>query len=567
MITTALLNSTRSKIILASSIPIVSYYTYETDVNLNRTISFWSNALPAYASYRAIQRRNEFFQNESNPTLLRTVFGLSNAKADEEYEKLHDYFSPIIEKQVNEQRGFYIKHAQFLSTRDDFLPEQYLRWTKLTQDKAPTAMKRGEAREIVKESLRGSKYEDEIEWFDDDAVGVASIGAVHRCKLKSFPKPVIVKVQADEVEGRFRNDVGTMILFLQIFQPQHVPPLKEVQRRFMEEFDYRVEAKNLRDCKNMIDKSVFRKRVKIPEPIEELCSKRVLFMEEIEGVPLVKGVQDSYKRFCDAQKIDTVKSVSANEKGDDSDANKSTTTIDIAMRQTRRVNAMIRLKSILIDEPMRLAYNLSPMRILYGKRERKQLATLVNLADVLQTMLDVHAYQIFECGVFNGDPHPGNILLMNDGRLGLIDYGQTVRIPEHTRLSYAKLILAILNDDKQEVANIVWSDEPKGFGGRTKNACVETAFRLATFWNDRDTKDITEGMNLQAFIDEMEARDPMIETPRQMVMISRASVLLRGMGNAFDMRIRVAEAWREHAVKLLKSTEPDYYLLRSENEV
>jgi aarF domain-containing kinase len=27
-------------------------------------------------------------------------------------------------------------------------------------------------------------------------------------------------------------------------------------------------------------------------------------------------------------------------------------------------------------------------------------------------------------GAFNGDPHPGNILLLKDGRLGLIDYGQ-----------------------------------------------------------------------------------------------------------------------------------------------
>jgi predicted unusual protein kinase regulating ubiquinone biosynthesis (AarF/ABC1/UbiB family) len=39
-------------------------------------------------------------------------------------------------------------------------------------------------------------------------------------------------------------------------------------------------------------------------------------------------------------------------------------------------------------------------------------------------MLDVHADEIFNHGVFNGDPHPGNILLMPDGRLGLIDYGQ-----------------------------------------------------------------------------------------------------------------------------------------------
>jgi aarF domain-containing kinase len=42
----------------------------------------------------------------------------------------------------------------------------------------------------------------------------------------------------------------------------------------------------------------------------------------------------------------------------------------------------------------------------------------------LHTLLDVHGYEIFHCPLFNSDPHPGNIIVMPDGRLGLIDYGQ-----------------------------------------------------------------------------------------------------------------------------------------------
>lgn len=42
----------------------------------------------------------------------------------------------------------------------------------------------------------------------------------------------------------------------------------------------------------------------------------------------------------------------------------------------------------------------------------------------------VHGHQIFVDGAFNGDPHPGNILLTPDGKLGLIDYGQVrLRVP------------------------------------------------------------------------------------------------------------------------------------------
>jgi len=88
------------------------------------------------------------------------------------------------------------------------------------------------------------------------------------------------------------------------------------------------------------------------------------------------------------------------------------------------------------------------------------------------------------------------------------------------------------------------------------------SYKLATFWNDRDTPDVTEGLNLQEFLDEMEARDPVIKAPDEMVMIARVSVLLRGMGNAFNIRLRMAEAWRAHAERLLKRTDPEYYLLR-----
>lgn len=560
------------------------YFNYE---NAKRTTTFWYHALPAYLSYRYVQRRNELFhwfhQKQNLPgdedddvmsssfplsTMFSSLFLLSDTDANAEYAKLHDYFSPIIEKQVWEQRGFYIKHAQFLSTRDDFVPEKYLEWCKKVQDQAPTKLEKGEALKIAEESLRGTKYENAIEYWEETPIGVASIGAVHRCRLRGESKTCLVKVQAPEVENRFRNDVDTMIFFLRLFQPQHVPPLKEVQRNFLNEFDYRIEAENLREMKRLIEDGKFSDRVKIPEPKVEMCSKNALFMEEIEGVPLVRGVKESYERFLKA----TGKSADANAMrhsanallADEAKNETNFKDVEETARATRKANAMIRAKFLLIDEPIRLAYNLSPLRLVFGKSEKKPSATLVNLGDVLRTMLDVHAHEIFECGTFNGDPHPGNILLMPDGRLGLIDYGQTVRIDEYARRAYAKLVLALLHEDKEEVARLVWSSPPDGFGGKTKKRDVDTAYKLATFWNDRDTPDITEGLNLQEFIDEMERRDPMIDTPRQMVMISRVSVLLRGMGNAFDMRLRVSEAWRKHARALLKKTDPEYYLLKKE---
>ena len=57
----------------------------------------------------------------------------------------------------------------------------------------------------------------------------------------------------------------------------------------------------------------------------------------------------------------------------------------------------------------------------------------------------------YDCvqGKFNGDPHPGNILLLSDGRLGLIDYGQVKNISMQDRIKYAKLIIAHTRGDRK----------------------------------------------------------------------------------------------------------------------
>lgn len=46
------------------------------------------------------------------------------------------------------------------------------------------------------------------------------------------------------------------------------------------------------------------------------------------------------------------------------------------------------------------------------------------------------------------DPHPGNILLTPDGRLGLIDYGQIKVLGRRQRRTLAKLIIALADGDE-----------------------------------------------------------------------------------------------------------------------
>jgi aarF domain-containing kinase len=201
-----------------------------------------------YLEYRAVQFRNKDLGLRGYDVPKWTGLVLDDDAADEKYAKLHDKHALPIRDLVLKMRGFYFKNAQLLSTRDDFVPSAYLQWCKQTQDAAPCEMAVGEAKEIVTEALRNklgdefTKFEDVFVSWDETPIGVASIGTVHAATLstKYGGADVVIKVQAPGIERRFRADIKTCIDFCKLAMPQHAPPLREIEKQFLTEFDYQV---------------------------------------------------------------------------------------------------------------------------------------------------------------------------------------------------------------------------------------------------------------------------------------------------------------------------------------
>ena len=138
---------------------------------------------------------------------------------------------------------------------------------------------------------------------------------------------------------------------------------------------------------------------------------------------------------------------------------------------------------------------------------------------------------------------------MPDGRLGLIDYGQFKRMSVSDRIIYAKLIIALHRDDRSEVVRIMTEE----IGFKTKYMKEDIIYRAAAFWNDRDTEDILQGMNVHKFMEYIEAQDPPVQVNDEFIMAARVSILLRGTANAFALRLRVSDYWHHEAQAFLKS--------------
>jgi ubiquinone biosynthesis protein len=68
-------------------------------------------------------------------------------------------------------------------------------------------------------------------------------------------------------------------------------------------------------------------------------------------------------------------------------------------------------------------------------------------ADLAQILIDAYVHQFFVLGFFHGDPHPGNILVTEDSRLALHDFGIVGSLDRLTRHSLAAFMLAFTEQD------------------------------------------------------------------------------------------------------------------------
>ena len=70
------------------------------------------------------------------------------------------------------------------------------------------------------------------------------------------------------------------------------------------------------------------------------------------------------------------------------------------------------------------------------------------------TLVRAYLKQIVIDGVFHADPHPGNVLVTDDGRLGLIDLGMVGRLSPQMQERLLKLLLAVSEGRGEEAADV-----------------------------------------------------------------------------------------------------------------
>ncbi|HEV8410771.1 MAG TPA: AarF/UbiB family protein, partial [Gemmatimonadaceae bacterium] len=191
----------------------------------------------------------------------------------------------------------FVKMAQVFAARADLIPEPYIsELGKLIDQVPPLSFDTVAA--IIAESYPGNsqgvhvtgvaRVDEVFDAFERVPVAAASLGQVHRAKIKSTGEAVAVKVLRPGVERAVKRDLIAARKILSLVERYWEHPslkrirvvLDEFELRIAEEMDFRLEAEHAMEIRKNFAGN---RDVIIPRIYHELTRQRVVVMEFVAG--------------------------------------------------------------------------------------------------------------------------------------------------------------------------------------------------------------------------------------------------------------------------------------------
>jgi ubiquinone biosynthesis protein len=267
--------------------------------------------------------------------------------------------------------------------------------TRLQSDTEPDPP--GVAEETIRTEL-GRSAATLFASFEPTPFATAYIAQVHHARLRSGEQ-VVVKIQKSGIEARIEADRGLLADLAGLVE-RHVVSLKpyhpvdlvaQFTKTVRGELDFGRELRNIQEFRQHFAGD---ETVHFPVPYPELCTRRVLTMERLEGVLL------------------------------------------------------------------------SQMRVPPGPNPETE--------EFARRGANLFLRMIFRDSFYHADPHPGNLMVLPDGVVGVLDCGMVQRLDDELRETIEDLLLALVRGDAQTVTDTVWdlSTSPPTLGRRRLHADV-----------------------------------------------------------------------------------------------
>lgn len=176
----------------------------------------------------------------------------------------------------------------------------------------------------------------------------------------------------------------------------------------------------------------------------------------------------------------------------------------------------------------------------------------IDTEQLVETLVDAYLRQMLQYGLVHVDPHPGNLLVLPDGRLCFIDFGMMAQIPQDDVLVFASLVQAAIS---RNLDGIIEAVDKLGFlqpyANRTilKQAVGMMLDRLSGF-------QLARGPELDRFIEDFQEflHDEPLILQAKYLFIGRAIGMLSGVLTTLKPTIDWWALLKERALPLLNQS-------------
>lgn len=180
-----------------------------------------------------------------------------------------------------------------------------------------------------------------------------------------------------------------------------------------------------------------------------------------------------------------------------------------------------------------------------GALRRIELEGEALAADLLRAYLD----QVLRYGFFHADPHPGNVMITEDGQLALLDLGMVARIGPETRLRLMKLLVAITEGRGREAAHHA-IDMSRPLTDFDEGGFVMRIERLVTRHMDNEMRDVNVGRLLLEVL--RASGETGLQPPSTLAMLGKALLSLDEIARLLAPEVAPREIIRRQTARILQ---------------
>ncbi|MBW2980402.1 hypothetical protein KY360_03230 [Candidatus Woesearchaeota archaeon] len=182
----------------------------------------------------------------------------------------------------------------------------------------------------------------------------------------------------------------------------------------------------------------------------------------------------------------------------------------------------------------------------------------LKLKKIIKNGYEAMLTQVFMHGFFHADPHPGNILILKDNRIALVDYGIVGYFDDELKQKSIDIIYGIVEDDADRVISSLLElgrVEKEGIDIDSFKRDVQDAIEEL---QGTSLKDVKLSSVLEEVLDI--ALRYHVKMPLDFILFGKTIVTLEGIALQYDPGFRIIDVTKPFVEKLMITEKPKYML-------